>query len=98
MAFLAAVMLLLLAATAVALRPFDRRITSSAGSLLAGLMLAYFATRITGIPVLDPEREALDAVGIATNAVEAVGVGCALLLIEPTGRRGRPSQLQEVSR
>ncbi len=97
-AFLIAVVLLVAAATAVATRPSDRRITSAAGLLLAGLMLAYLATRTTGIPALDPETEALDAVGIATNIVEALVVVGALCLIHPCGRPVRPTHLQEVSR
>jgi hypothetical protein len=64
---------------------------------LAGLIAAYLASRTTGIPVLDPEPEALDAVGIATNVVEALGVVVALWLIYPTGRHARLTHLQEVS-
>src|SRR5437763_13251468 len=69
-AFLIAVVLLVTAAASVAARPGDRRITSAAGLLLAGLILAYVVSRTTGIPVLDPEPEAVDAVGIATSGVE----------------------------
>lgn len=97
-AFLIAVVLLVAAATAVAARPKDRRVTGATGLLLAGLMLAYIATRTTGIPVLDPEPEAVDAVGVATNVVEALGVLVALGLICPIGRHGRLTHLQEVSR
>lgn len=97
-AFLIAVVLLLAAATAAAARPGDRRITSAAGLLLAGLMLAYLASRTTGIPVLDPEPETLDAVGIATTVVEALGVVVAVCLIHPVGRHPRLTHLQEVSR
>jgi hypothetical protein len=97
-AFLIAVVLLVAAAIAVAARPEDRRITTAAGLLLACLMLAYLASRTTGIPVLDPEPEVLDPVGIATNAVEAVGAQVALWLIDPLGRHGRLTHLQEVSR
>lgn len=97
-AFLVAVALLAAAATALAARPEDRRITSAAGLLLAGLLLAYLATRTAGIPVLDPEPEALDAVGIATSVVEAVGVVIALWLIQPVGRAAGPTRPQEISR
>lgn len=95
-AFLIAVVLLVTAATSVAARPGDRRITSSAGLLLAGLILAYVASRTTGIPVLDPEPEAVDAVGIATTAVEALGVLAALGLTHPLGRHRRLAHLQEA--
>lgn len=97
-AFLIAAVLLAAAAMAVAAWPMDRRITTGAGLLLAGLMLAYLATRTTGIPWLDPEPESLDAVGIATNLVESLGVLAALWLIHPFGRQVRPSHPKEVSR
>jgi hypothetical protein len=96
-AFLIAVVLLVAAATTVAARSRDRRITSAAGLLLAGLMLAYLGSRTTGIPVLDPEPEALDTVGIATCAVEALGFLVAFWLLQPVGRHARPSHTQEVS-
>ena len=98
-AFIAAVVLLVAAAAAVAVRPRDRRIMSMAGLLLAGLMFAFLASRTTGIPVLDPEPEPVDVVGVATNAVEVLGILIALWLIHPLGRHGRLTQnhLQEVS-
>lgn len=97
-AFLVAVVLLTIAAIAIATRPGDRRITTAAGLLLAGLMVAYIATRTSGIPVLDPEPETLDAVGIATNVIEALGVLIALWLIRSPERHRRITHLQEVSR
>jgi hypothetical protein len=56
------------------------------------------ASRTTAIPVLDPEREVLDAVGVATTAIEGVGLALALWLLQPLGRPARPTHLQEVSR
>ncbi|MGH2885133.1 MAG: hypothetical protein ACRDPA_20915 [Solirubrobacteraceae bacterium] len=96
-AFVIAVVLLVAAAIAVAARPEDRPITSATGLLLACLMLAYLASLTTGIPVLDPDPEALDAVGIATNAFQALGVLVALWLIHPLGRPARLTHLQEAS-
>ena len=96
-AFLGAVVLLAAAGAAVAAWPGDRRFTHAAGLLLAGLILAYLASRTSGIPVLDPEPEALDAVGAATTSVEGVGVVVALWLIHPVGRRARSTRLLEVS-
>jgi hypothetical protein len=96
--FVIAVALLLSASAAIAMRSSDRRVASGTALLLAGLMLAYLATRTTGIPVLDPEREAVDAVGIATTGVEAIGLVSALCLMQPLGRHRRSSHLQEVSR
>ena len=97
-AFLIVVVLLVAAAISVAARPGDRRITSAAGVLLAGLILAYVVSRTIGIPVVDPEPEAVDAVGIATNVVEALGVVVALGLIHSVGRQRRLTHLQEVPR
>lgn len=96
-AFVLAVLVLVAAGAAVAARPGDRRVTAGAGLLLAGLMIAYVATRTTGIPWLDPQPEALDAVGIATNVVEGLGVLVALGLSHPVGRLSRLIHLKEVS-
>ena len=85
-AFLLAVVLLLICAAAVAIRPSDRRTTSVAGLVLGGLIAAYLLSRTTGIPGLDPEQEALDAVGAVTNIVEAIGVVVALWLIPSVDR------------
>jgi apolipoprotein N-acyltransferase len=97
-AFLTAVVLLVSAAAGIATRPGDRGVASGVALLLAGLMLAYLATRTTGIPVLDPEREAVDMVGVATTTVEAIGLAFALWLIQPLDRLRRSTYRQEVSR
>jgi hypothetical protein len=97
-AFLGAVVLLLSALVAVSLRPTDRRVLAGAALLLFGLALAYLATRTIGIPILDPEREAVDAVGVLTTSIEIAGVAFALWLTQPTGRVVRPIHVQEVSR
>lgn len=96
-AFLVAAGLLLSAAIAVSIRPADRRFATGAALLLFGVALAYLATRTTGIPVLDPEREAVDVVGVVSAAVELIGVASALRLMQSLGRRGRPVHVQEVS-
>jgi hypothetical protein len=74
------------------------RVVGAVALLLAGLSLAYVASRTTGIPALDPDPEGVDAVGVATTAVEAIGVAFALWLIQPAGRHRAPAHLQEVSR
>jgi hypothetical protein len=96
-AFLVAVALLLSALIAVSLRP-DRRVLAGAALVLFGLALAYLATRTIGIPVLDPEREAVDTVGVLTTSIEIAGVAFALWLTQPLGRVARPVHIQEVSR
>jgi len=97
-AFVTVVALLLSAAAGITTRSEDRRVASGVALLLAGLMLAYLATRTTGIPVLDPERETVDVVGVATTTVEAIGLAVALWLIQPLGRHRRSTYVQEVSR
>jgi hypothetical protein len=96
-AFVVAVVSLLSAIVAVSLRPTDRRVLAGAGVLLCGLALAYLATRTTGIPVLDPEREAVDLVGVLTTSIEIAGVAFALWLTQPLGRRAGPVHVQEVT-
>ena len=97
-AFLVTVVLLVAVAAALAVRPGGRRITSAAALLLAGPILAYVTSRTGGIPLLDPDPEAVDPVGIAATVVEAIGLGFALWLAQPAARRRRPPHLQEVSR
>jgi len=97
-AFLVAVALLVSALIAVRLRPTDGRITAGAAVVLLGLALAYLATRTTGIPVLDPEREAVDVVGVLTTSIEIAGVAFALWLTQPLGRGAGPVHVQEVTR
>lgn len=96
-AFIIAVALLLTAVVALALRPDDRRIAQVAVLLLAALMVCWGASRITGIPLLQPRPEPVDVVGLVTKLIEALGLACALWLSQPVGGR-RSSAIQEVSR
>jgi hypothetical protein len=97
-AFVVAVVLLMAAGTAAAVRPHDRRVGMAATLLFAGLIGAYTASRTTGIPLLAPDPEAIDAVGVATNVVEALGLASALFLTQQSRRDERRLTLQEVSR
>ena len=58
--------------------------------LLAALIAAYAATRLVALPPLYPEREPLDAIGLVTVAVEAVGVLLALRLTRASFPALRP--------
>ena len=98
MAFVVAVVLLVSALIAVSLRPTDRRVLAGAALLLLGLALAYLATRTIGIPVLDPERETVDLVGVLTTTSEIAGVAFALWLTQSLGRGAGPVHVQEVTR
>jgi hypothetical protein len=97
-AFMVAVGLLTATAVALGARPRDRRTNVGAALLMAGLIGAYIASRTTGIPLLQPEPEAVDAAGIATGLVEAIGVAFALWKIQADGPLRKPSPLQEVLR
>jgi hypothetical protein len=83
MAFVASVLTLLAAALLAASRADDGRVRLGAGVLLLMMCGAYAASRTTGLPVLAPEPEALDAVGLATQAVQLAGAAFAFL---PTPR------------
>ena len=48
--------------------------------LFAVLVVGYIATRVAALPPLDPEREPLDSLGVATTAIELAGIVAALQL------------------
>ena len=95
--FVVAALLLLAAGAALAIQPDSPRAAQAASLLLVGLIASYAASRTSGIPLLLPEPEAPDAVGLATKLIEALGLAGALWLSQPTGGRRSPSQ-QEVTR
>jgi hypothetical protein len=79
-AFVAAAAAAALAVVALVLRPASPWPSRTLGALLGGLVVAYALTRLAALPPLDPEREALDLLGVCTSAVEALGVAAALRL------------------
>ena len=85
--FIFAVLALLAIGAAVAIRPEAQLPASLAAFLFAGLILAYVASRTTGLPVLEPEPERVDAIGIVTVAVQLVGLLAALWLTRTAGRQ-----------
>jgi drug/metabolite transporter (DMT)-like permease len=60
--------------------PQSRSAVHAAAVLLGALLIAYAATRITAVPLLGDHREPIDAIGVATKLIEAVGL---LLAIKP---------------
>ena len=96
-AFVAAVGLLVATSIALAIRPTSRPAARGAALLLAGLIASYAASRTTGIPLLEPHAEPLDAVGATTKVVEALGLVLALRLNRSVGDRRSPLT-QEVTR
>src|SRR5438105_445439 len=85
-AFMLAVAVLLITGAAAAFRPADRRVARLSVVLFGGLIAAYAASRTTGIPLLAPDPEAVDGVGVVAVAIEVAGLACALWLGQPIGR------------
>ena len=50
-------------------------------AVFAGLMVAYAIVVATGLPLVHPEREAVDGLALFTKAVEAVGLLVAASLV-----------------
>jgi hypothetical protein len=96
-AFVLATGLLLAAAAALAVRPGSLGAARGAALLLASLLAFYAASRTTGLPLLEPHAEPLDAVGATTKLVEVLGLVSALRLIRPAGDSRSP-MTQEVAR
>ena len=59
---------------------------AAAAVLLSGLIVAYGLSRVSGLPVLGAEQEALDPLGVATKAIELAGLICAVRLITESTR------------
>jgi hypothetical protein len=64
-----------------------------AAAVLGGLIASYALAVTTGLPLLHPEPEPVEALALFTKAVEAIGlVAAAHLLLVPTPRpRGAPA-------
>ena len=96
-AFILASALLLAVVAALASCPEDRRIARVAALLLTGVIASWGASRVTGIPLLQPRPEPVDLVGLVTTLVEVLGLVFALWLSQPVGGHRSPA-IQEVSR
>lgn len=92
--FLVSTVLLAALAVALILRPASRAAAAAAAAVLAGLLVAYAFAVTTGVPVLHPDVEPADGLGLATKAVELVGLAAALLLVSPGRPAGRLTRLQ----
>lgn len=91
--FLVSTVLLAALAVALILRPAPRAAAAAAAAVLAGLLVTYAFAVTTGVPVLHPDVEPADGLGLATKAVELIGLAAALLLVSPR-RVGRLTRLQ----
>ena len=89
--FVAATAALAAVAVAVTLRPASGLPLAGAATVLAGLLAAYALAITSGVPLVHPDREAVDALAVATKAIEAVGlIAAAGLLGRRTSRRAAP--------
>ena len=92
--FLVSTVLLAALVVALTLRPESRTAAVAAGAVLAGLLVAYAFAVTTRVPVLHPDVESADWLGLATKAVELVGLAAALRLAVPPRTPGRLTRLQ----
>jgi hypothetical protein len=58
-----------------------------AAAVFAGLIVAYGLAVTSGLPLLHPDREAVDSLALVTKAVEAVGLVAAAALMPRPARR-----------
>jgi hypothetical protein len=83
--FVAATVLLAALAVVITLRPGNAFALFGAALVLAGLLASYLFAVTTGLPLLHPQPEPIDGLGLATKAIEAIGLLAAGTLL------GRPS-------
>ena len=77
-----------------ALTPEHLREEPAAGAVLAGLLVLYAVAVTTGVPLLHPDVEPADGLGLVTKAVELVGLLAVVRLALPVRSAGRPIRLQ----
>ena len=92
--FLVSTVLLAVLGVALTLRPTSRTAVAAAGALLAALLVAYAFAVTRGVPMLHPDVEPADGLGLVTKAVELVGLAAALHLTAPGRPAGRLTRLQ----
>jgi hypothetical protein len=97
-AFIVTVLVLIATGTRMWARPTSGSVAWISVLVLGGLIAAYIATRTTGIPLLAPDPEAFDPVGVTAGCIELLGLVCALWLTQPRRRPGRRPVLEEVTR
>ena len=79
--FIAATALLAVLIVALTHRPGGDTALAAAALVFAGLLVSYALAVTSGVPFLHPEPERVDALALATKAVEVVGLAVALDLI-----------------
>jgi hypothetical protein len=71
--FVVAAVALALSAVALTRNP-SRYVLLATSALLAGLILVYVPVIATGLPVLHPDQEPVEALALCTKAIEAIGL------------------------
>lgn len=79
--FIAATVLLVALVIALTLRSDPRPAAAAAALTLAGLLVSYALVVWHGLPVLHPETEPVDALALATKAIEGAGLVLAASLV-----------------
>jgi hypothetical protein len=65
-------------------RPASRLALAAAAAVFVGLLASYALAVTSGLPLLHPEPEPIDALALATKAIEALGLaGASSLLWRP---------------
>lgn len=62
-------------------RPASRLALFASAAVFVGLLASYALAVTSGLPLLHPEPEQVDALGLATKAIEAVGLAAASSLL-----------------
>jgi hypothetical protein len=91
-AFIAVTALLLVVAAALTYRPRQAGAGRAATLLLAALIGAYALNVTAGLPWLSDDAEPVDLIGLATKAVEAIGLIFAIRLSRTIGSSGSLTQ------
>jgi hypothetical protein len=79
--FIAATLLLAVLMVGLTYRPHSVVASAAAALVFAGLLLSYALVLTSGVPLLHPEPEGVDALALLTKAVEVIGLAVALDLI-----------------
>ena len=76
--FVAATVALVSVVAALVVRPASRAVPISAAVVFAGLLVSYAAAATTGIPLVHPDTEPVDALAVDTKIVELLGLWLAV--------------------
>jgi hypothetical protein len=86
-AFAVAAVALAAATIGLTVRPGSRAVTRFAAFSLHAMLVGYAVAATSGIPVVHPDVDPVDSVGLSTKAVEMLGLALALRV--PAQARGR---------